>query len=148
MATNVEQRVLKPDGYFGYCMIVGYYQVPELWGIKALICIMDQNILQISQMLLLFTRKKKKKILINAPIMFYLTSFPPATMTTLFNGKRGHAGGNAATRVLIPNLWTTRQAKCPNSLNQKGLLRQLGVSGLWETHSGNWDGWGRRKKKT
>lgn len=142
MPTNVQQKAFKSDGYFGYCIIKGYFQIRELWGKEALISIMDQNILQISQMLLLFTQKNPKKPLINAPIMFYLTSFPPVTMTTLFNGKRGLARGNAATRVPIPNLWTTRWGKCPGTLNQKSLLRQLGVSGLWQAHSGNWDSWG------
>lgn len=84
----------------------------------------------------------EKKSLINAPIMFYLTSFPATTMTTLFNEKREHARGNAATRVLIPSLWTTRRGKCPRTLWIKRVsIRWLGVSGLWETHSGDWDSW-------
>lgn len=75
--------------------------------------------------------------------MFYLTSLPSATMTTLFNGKREHARGNAATRELIPSLWTTRRGKCPRSLwIKRASMSQLGVSGLWETHSGDWDSWG------
>lgn len=80
MPTNVQQRAFKPDGYFDYCIIVGYYQVPELWGKEALICTMDQNI---------YSYSLGKKFLINAPIMFYLTSLPPVTMTTLLMGSVG-----------------------------------------------------------